>query len=162
MPRSIASIAAVLHGPGLAAYAASKAGLEAFSNSLRAEVAHLGVDVGVGYFSFIDTDMVRGSDEHPSLGFARGRLPRPLARKYPVSAVGNALVDGIERRRRRIVVPRFMRGALYVRGLVGPATERTSKGLVAEADRLFAEDVARRGAEEASAPVGAGGAADPG
>src|SRR6187431_3157810 len=56
----IASLAAAIHGPGMAAYSASKAGAEAFANSLRSEVRHLGVDVGVGYFSFIDTDMVRG------------------------------------------------------------------------------------------------------
>ena len=61
----IASLAAAVHGPGMAAYSASKAGAEAFADSLRSEVRHLGVDVGVGYFSFIDTDMVRGGDEHP-------------------------------------------------------------------------------------------------
>src|ERR671916_484467 len=53
----VASLAAALHAPGMASYAASKAGAEAFANSLRAEVKHLDVDVGVGYFGFIDTDM---------------------------------------------------------------------------------------------------------
>ena len=64
----IASLAAAVHGPGMAAYSASKAGAEAFADSLRVEVKHLGVDVGVGYFAFIDTDMVRGGDAHPALG----------------------------------------------------------------------------------------------
>src|SRR5918998_2422580 len=50
----IASMAAAVHAPGLAAYSASKAGAEAFGDSLRSEVKHLGVDVGVGYFGFID------------------------------------------------------------------------------------------------------------
>ena len=80
---NIASLAAVSHGPGMAAYSASKAGVEAFSNSLRAEVAHLGVDVGVGYFAFIDTELVRGADQHPVFGGLRKQLPAPLAGPTP-------------------------------------------------------------------------------
>ncbi len=64
----IASLAAAMHGPGMAAYSASKAGAEAFADSLRVEVKQLGVDVGVGYFSFIDTEMVRAADTHPAMG----------------------------------------------------------------------------------------------
>src|SRR4051794_32347855 len=55
----IASLAAALHGPMMSAYAASKAGVEAFADSLRTEVRHTGTAVGCAYFSFIDTDMVR-------------------------------------------------------------------------------------------------------
>src|ERR687896_2264153 len=84
----IASMAAPLHAPGMAAYSASKAGAEAFADSLRSEVKHLGVDVGVGYFGFIDTDMVRGADAHPAVGNVREETPGPIKRKYPVSAVG--------------------------------------------------------------------------
>ena len=58
----IASVAAIAHAPFMSAYCASKAGVEAFADCLRTEVAHLGVDVGVAYFSWIDTDMVRGAD----------------------------------------------------------------------------------------------------
>ena len=76
----IASLAAASHGPGMAAYSASKAGAEAFGNSLRAEVAHLGVDVGVGYFAFLDTDMVRGGDTHPVFGKRARRCPGRWAR----------------------------------------------------------------------------------
>src|SRR5919108_5990057 len=53
----VASLAAVAHSPGMSAYAASKSGVEAFANALRVEVRPLGVDVGVAYFSWIDTDM---------------------------------------------------------------------------------------------------------
>ena len=74
-------LAAALHTPGMAAYCASKAGAEAFGNSLRAEVKNLGVDVGVGYFSFIDTDLVRGADAHPALGHLRGEIPVRSARR---------------------------------------------------------------------------------
>src|SRR5215217_5416184 len=101
----IASLAAAVHGPGMAAYSASKAGAEAFADSLRVEVKRLGVDVGVGYFSFIDTDLVRSADAHPTLGRLRQETFGPLAKAYPVSAVGEAIAEGIESRRRWVVVP---------------------------------------------------------
>src|SRR6266496_1451034 len=43
----VSSAAAIVHIPGNAAYSAAKAGVEAFANSQRAEVAHLGVGIGV-------------------------------------------------------------------------------------------------------------------
>ena len=33
------------------------------------------MNVGVGYFAFIDTDMVRGADAHPVFGGMRAKLP---------------------------------------------------------------------------------------
>ena len=89
----IASLAAALHMPLMAHYAATKAGVEAFADSLRGEVAHTGTKVGVAYFSFIGTDMVQesfeqvaGADEpHPveidqlALDSVRGRTP-PILR----------------------------------------------------------------------------------
>jgi short-subunit dehydrogenase len=133
--------------------------VEAFANSLRGEVKRLGVDVGVGYFFFIDTDMVKGSDSHPALGRIRQETPGPLGRTYPVSAVGQAVADGIEARRRRIVVPGWARSILMLRTAVLPILERLSYDRAAEADQLFQQDVETRGVEAASAPLGAGGEA---
>jgi NAD(P)-dependent dehydrogenase (short-subunit alcohol dehydrogenase family) len=154
------SLAAAVHAPGMAAYAASKAGVEAFSNSLRSEVKFLGVDVGVGYFGFIDTDLVRGGDAHPTLGRMRQELAAgPLGKSYPLSAVGKAVADGIEKRRRWVVVPGWVRVALHLRTALAPLVERSGSGRAAEADRLFQQDIDERGVEQASAPVGAGGEA---
>ena len=155
----IASLAAAVHTPGFAAYAASKAGAEAFADSLRIEVRHLGVDVGVGYFSWIDTDMVRGGDAHPSLGKFRGEIPGLFGKTYPVSAVGQAIATGIAERRRWVVVPGWSRAVLVLRTALSPLVDRASFETASEADRLFQADVEERGAEEASAPVGAGGEA---
>jgi NAD(P)-dependent dehydrogenase (short-subunit alcohol dehydrogenase family) len=155
----IASLAAALHSPGMAAYAASKAGAEAFANSLRAEVKHLGVDVGVGYFGFIDTDMVRGADSHPAVGHMRHETPGPIKRTYPVSAVGKAVADGIEGRRRWVVVPGWIRPLLVLRTALAPLIERASFDRAAEADRALQADIEARGAEAVSAPVGPGGEA---
>jgi NAD(P)-dependent dehydrogenase (short-subunit alcohol dehydrogenase family) len=156
----IASLAAALHAPGMAAYAASKAGAEAFADALRAEVKHLGVDVGVGYFSFIDTDMVRGADSHPAVGALRSEMSRgPLSKTYPLSEAGKAIADGIENRSRWVVVPRWARALLVLRTALAPLVERGSRDFAEEGDRRFAEDVEARGAKAASAPVGPGGEA---
>jgi NAD(P)-dependent dehydrogenase (short-subunit alcohol dehydrogenase family) len=154
-----ASLAAAVHAPGMAAYAASKAGVEAFANSLRSEVKRLGVDVGVAYFGFIDTDMVRGADTHPAFHGLREDSLGPFGKTYPVSSVGRAVVRGMERRSRMVTVPGWVKAMLYLRGVMQPLTERGSYDRAAEADRSFLEDVAQRGTEAASAPVGAGGEA---
>jgi NAD(P)-dependent dehydrogenase (short-subunit alcohol dehydrogenase family) len=155
----ISSLAAALHAPGMSAYAASKAGAEAFANSLRSEVKHLGVDVGVGYFAFIDTDLVRGGDAHPALGGMRQEAPRPLRKTYPLSAVGKAVLEGVDKRRRWVLVPGWLRATLLLRTALAPLVERSSFERAAEADRLFQQDIDERGAEAASAPVGPGGEA---
>lgn len=155
----IASLAAAVHGPGIAAYAASKAGAEAFADSLRVEVKHLGVDVGVAYFGFIDTDMVRGADTHPALGQLRANAGGPIAKTYPVSQVGKAVVEGMEKRSRWVVVPRWSRALLVLRTAIAPLLDKAAFETAAEADGLFQQDVENRGVEAASAPVGPGGEA---
>jgi NAD(P)-dependent dehydrogenase (short-subunit alcohol dehydrogenase family) len=154
----IASVAAALHLPGMAAYCASKAGAEAFANSLRTEVKPFGVDVGVGYFLYIDTDMVRGAAAHP-LGKLRTEAPWPFGKTYPLSDAGQALADGIERRRRWVVVPGWAKALLVLRTAVAPFLEWGAAGHAAEADALFQADVEERGVKAASRPLGAGGAA---
>jgi NAD(P)-dependent dehydrogenase (short-subunit alcohol dehydrogenase family) len=154
-----ASLAAAVHAPGMAAYAASKAGVEAFADSLRSEVKRLGVDVGVAYFGFIDTDMVRGADTHPALHALRNDSLGPLSRTHPVSTVGRAVVQGMERRSRWVMVPRWVRAMLLLRTLIQQLGERAAYDRAAEADKLFLDDIQRRGVEEASAPIGAGGEA---
>jgi NAD(P)-dependent dehydrogenase (short-subunit alcohol dehydrogenase family) len=154
-----ASLAAAVHAPGMAPYAAAKAGAEAFANSLRTEVKGLGVDVGVAYFGFIDTDMVRGGEAHPVLGHLLRDRPGPMGRTYPVSAVGKAVVEGMQKRSRSVVVPGWARVLVKLRTFVQPLSERGAQDSVAEADRLFLEDVQTRGEAAASAPVGPGGEA---
>lgn len=156
----VASAAAVFHSPGMAAYSASKAGVEALANSLRAEMRPHGVDVGVAYFSWIDTEMVRGADRHPSLGGMRAKLPAALRRTYPLSDVGDAIVAGVRERSRAIAVPKaLIRVVLPLRALFTRLTERGSSGGFEEMETAFERDIAERGVEEASAPTGAGGAA---
>ena len=155
----VASLAAVVHGPGMGNYAAAKAGVEAFGDSLRVEMKHHDVGVGVGYFSWIDTEMVAGGDRHPAFGFARAKLPGPFGKTYPVSKVGHAVADGIERRRRWVMVPGWIRLLLLSRGFSFPVFDAGGSQNVVEMEQRFEQDIQRRGIEEASAPVGAGGEA---
>jgi len=156
----VASIAAILHAPGMAAYSASKAGAEALGNSLRGELAGHGARVGVGYFSWIDTEMVRGADRHPALGPLRAKLPPPMNRTYPLSDVGDAVIEGFERRSDWIGVPKLLvRAARALRGVLTPLTARGSRDSFPEFEAAFERDVAERGVETASGPSGTGGAA---
>ncbi|HEV2813112.1 MAG TPA: SDR family oxidoreductase, partial [Solirubrobacteraceae bacterium] len=119
----VSSASALVHTPMLAAYTASKAGVEAFGDALRAEVAHTGTKVGVAYFSFVDTDMVRRGLDRPSAQLGRERLGGPFSRWAPVSDVGDAIVEGVGRRARHVMVPRSLKPLLYLRAVVQPLSE---------------------------------------
>jgi NAD(P)-dependent dehydrogenase (short-subunit alcohol dehydrogenase family) len=159
---TIASIAAVVPAPGLSAYCASKAGTEAFAKSLRLEVKRLGVSVGVGYFSWIDTDMVRAADRHPVGKYGRRQLRGPFTRTYPVSVATRAIVRGLERRSRRVYAPGWVPGLLLGRGLLeplAPLIELEAGRVSARSEELLEAEIAQRGTAAATAPVGPGGAA---
>ncbi len=103
----IASVASFTMMPGMAAYMASKAGAEHFANSLRLEVAHKGVKVGTAHPSWIDTDLVRDTQaDLKTFSDALERLPWPMKSTTSVEDCATALADGIERRKRRIYIPR--------------------------------------------------------
>ena len=156
----VASMAAIVHAPGMAAYSASKAGVEALGDSLRVELRHHGVDLGVAYFSWIDTEMVRGADRHPALGGVRAKLPSVAGKTYPVSDVGDAVVAGVEDRSRWIGVPRgLVRFSRPLRGLLPRLTERGGGNEYPATEAAFERDIAERGVEASSRPVGAGGEA---
>jgi NAD(P)-dependent dehydrogenase (short-subunit alcohol dehydrogenase family) len=136
---AVASGYAAIHGPLVAHYCAAKAGVEAFADSLRMEVEPLGVDVGVAYFSYTDTDMVRRAFATPEGGALRRATPLALGRLVPVEAVGRAVADGVERRRRHVVVPGWLGPVLVGRGVLQPLLERALAGRFAEAVRIAGE-----------------------
>jgi len=148
----VSSLAAIVHIPGNAAYSAAKAGCEAFADSLRAEVRHLGVDVGVAYFSWISTDLVDSADQHPVFGPMRSGMPGLAGRKYPVSDVGKAVVKGITRRSKAVHVPGWVGGLKIFRAFTPRAVDRQAAKSVPAADRAMAET-------DTSGLVGPGGAA---
>ncbi|MCU1681631.1 MAG: short-chain dehydrogenase [Amycolatopsis sp.] len=156
---AISSLAAITHAPGMANYAAAKAGVEAFSNSLRAEVAHLGVKVGVAHPTWIRTDLVESADAHPVFGKLRGGMPGLLGKTYPLDVALDCLEAGILKRARTIHVPRWVGALKLIRAFLPPIIELGSRFQVPAADKAALEDIKARGAYEASVTGHAGRAA---
>ena len=155
----IASMASILpQFPGFVPYSTSKAAVEAMAKCIRVEVAHLGVDVGVAYFGWIDTDMLRGGEEHPAFSFMRSRLRGPLGKTLPVSKAGEAIVNGIEKRAKVIAEPSFVRFADKVRGLIPNVVDREIERHAPEVMAHFEAERQRTG-DPMAKPVGAGGRA---
>jgi short-subunit dehydrogenase len=103
----VSSAAAFAAPPGLAAYCASKAGVEQFGASIRLELAHRGVGVGTAHMSWVDTDLVRDArSDLPAVAELLARLPWPMRRTTSVRECAEAFVRAVERRQRRVYVPR--------------------------------------------------------
>jgi NAD(P)-dependent dehydrogenase (short-subunit alcohol dehydrogenase family) len=151
----IASVAALAPAPMMSAYCASKAGVESFAHSVRGEVRHHGVDVGVAYLSWTDTDMVRGADATPGLGGTRHQLPGVLSKTYPLEPAVARLVDGIAARAPHVYAQRWVRGLTWIRAVLPSITAHAPAR-----DAREAEERLRAAGPEATRPVGAGGAAD--
>ncbi|MFE0327882.1 SDR family oxidoreductase [Streptomyces sp. NPDC058960] len=148
----IASLAAITPAPMMTAYCASKSGVEAYAHSLRAEVAHRGVRVGVGYLSWTDTDMVRGADQDEVMRELRQRLPWPSNKTYPLGPAVDRLVAGIERRSSHVYGQAWLRGMQAVRGYL--------PGIIATVGQREMRRFEPRLKKVRTGLVGAGGQAD--
>jgi NAD(P)-dependent dehydrogenase (short-subunit alcohol dehydrogenase family) len=151
----IASLAAMAPAPLMAAYCASKAGVEALAHALRAEVAHQGVEVGIAYLTWTDTDMVRGADGDKVLGELRTRQPWPAGKTAPLGPAVERLAAGIVGRKAHIYGQPWVRAMQWLpRGLLPSLLARRGSAEVARlAPRLAAT------AEQRRRPVGPGGLA---
>lgn len=104
----VTSIAALLGVPRESGYAAVKAALQTYADSLRTEIASSGVGVTTVVPGVVDTAFFasRGA------AYAR-RLPRPI----PADTVAKALVRGIERDRAETIVPAWLRVPVAIRAM---------------------------------------------
>lgn len=115
----VSSLAALVPAVGFSAYGASKAGVEAFADALRIELAPLGVAVGCAHMSWIDTDMVRDVERDlETFREMRTRLPWPLRSTMPVGDCAAVFARAIERRSRRVNVPGVIGIAHWIRPLI--------------------------------------------
>jgi hypothetical protein len=103
---------------------------------------------------------VRGVDSRPGFAGLRAKISGPMNKTYPVDVVAQAIVDGIERRSRWVMVPGWLRALLFVRGPFSVLLDRAGRREVGEAEQRLAAEIERSGAAATTAPVGAGGAAD--
>jgi NAD(P)-dependent dehydrogenase (short-subunit alcohol dehydrogenase family) len=150
---AISSMSAVVHLPLMGPYTMAKAGVEAFADALRMEVAHTGTRVGVAYFSFIDTDMVRDSFAHPAAAASRKGSPKFMTTPIPLSAAGEAIDRAIAGRLRITYAPRWSWLLIKLRGIVQPLVEA---GIRARPKDTIAAIAAAQAAERAGddAPTG--------
>jgi NAD(P)-dependent dehydrogenase (short-subunit alcohol dehydrogenase family) len=149
----ISSMSAVVHLPMMGPYTMAKSGVEAFGDALRMELAHTGTRVGVAYFGFIDTDMVRDAFAHPASALARKASPGFMTRPIPLSAAGEAIERGVTGRLRVTYAPRWSWLLIKLRGILQPLVER---GMLARPRDNVAAIQAAQAAERADGDAPAG------
>jgi NAD(P)-dependent dehydrogenase (short-subunit alcohol dehydrogenase family) len=118
----VSSVYAFVNGVTLSPYAVAKAGVEQLGRALRLELAPHGASATVAYFGFVDTEMVRqGVEQRRELtGRDEEELPEFMRRRITPEQAGEAVADAIERRRARVIAPRWWAGPSTLRGLLNP------------------------------------------
>jgi short-subunit dehydrogenase len=111
----VTSIAGRTGVAGEAVYSATKAGLDAFADSIRVETAGSGVRISVVVPGVVDT----GFFETRGAPYARAR-PKPI----PADVVADAVVRAVQRDRAEEWRPRWLRIAPTVRALAPGAFRR--------------------------------------
>jgi NAD(P)-dependent dehydrogenase (short-subunit alcohol dehydrogenase family) len=152
----VASVASFLPLPGGGAYSPSKAGVESLAGAMRVELDHVGVAVGSAHPSWIDTDMVRVAEQSmPTFRELRAKLPWPARATTSPEICAGALVAGMERRARRIYVPRAVAIVSALRSvLTSPLADRVVRRKAVDTiPRLDQEVLAARAATEARTPL---------
>ncbi|MGB3951911.1 MAG: SDR family oxidoreductase, partial [Solirubrobacterales bacterium] len=116
---TVASMAARILIPMLPHYSASKAGVAAFSETLRSELKPLGVGVTTVYFGTIDTPLLATGIADAAVG-DRALKNMALARRLGASPLlsaetaGESIVRAIEKNRRRVIRPRRAAGVFHL------------------------------------------------
>jgi NAD(P)-dependent dehydrogenase (short-subunit alcohol dehydrogenase family) len=135
-----ASVSSFAHPPGVSAYAASKAAVEAMSNAWRIELSAHGVGVGVIHASWIRTPLVTEGNMHPGFRRLRATMPAVLNREVDAAKAAQMIADGIERRSRQIWVPGWVKALHWLRAFLhSPLGERELIRAAPEIESLFLE-----------------------
>lgn len=141
----VASAASFAPSAGMSSYNASKAGVDIFIRALRQEVGFRGVGAGTVHPSWIDTDLVRESEQDlASFREMRAKLPWPLKVTTSVDVCAKAIVDGFESRSPRVYVPRWVALLFWFRSVLNGslgerATAADTKTMVPQMEREIAE-----------------------
>ncbi|MBZ9566639.1 SDR family NAD(P)-dependent oxidoreductase [Modicisalibacter tunisiensis] len=105
---AVSSAAAYLPLPRAEAYGASKAALSHFLESLRIDLADEGIDISLVHPGFVATPLT-----------ARNDFTMPM--RIDADTAARAILDGLERRRLDIHVPRRFTTLVKLAGLLPPA-----------------------------------------
>lgn len=121
----VSSVYAFGNGMLNSPYAAAKAGVEQLGRALRVELSIHGASSTVAYFGFVDTEMVR--EAFAQIRQRSGRepelLPAWMMKPITPGQAAEALVQGIERRRPRVIAPRWWAIGSALRGIINPGLD---------------------------------------
>ena len=121
---NVASLAGLVHGPGMASYNAAKAGVVALSETLHYELGPWGVTTSVVCPAFFRTNLA-GSlvGEDTAMIATAGRLIGKA--EADADRIAGVVVAGIEARRRLILTDRLGRRSYWTKRLARPWYDRT-------------------------------------
>jgi NAD(P)-dependent dehydrogenase (short-subunit alcohol dehydrogenase family) len=129
---NVASLAGLVHGPGMASYNATKAGVVALSETLLFELEPWGIDVSVVCPAFFRTNLHESfAGKDTAMQDAGIRLITQAA--TDAQHVAAVVLEGIDKRRPLILTERFGRQAYYGKRFARPLYDRM---LGAQARRL--------------------------
>lgn len=120
---AVSSMIAYVHPPLLASYAASKAGVAAMADVVRLEMRAVGVTVGSVHPVIFRTPMIGDALSSP----AAAELVNDFTGAFKtveLDTVVDGIVRGVERRAKRVVVPRRHGPAALIPGLAQASIER--------------------------------------
>lgn len=109
------SAAVLKHVPRSSAYAASKAGIDAFAGALRQELRARGVTVGVVYPGWIPTPLTTARSSRGAQ--AARSMPWPFNLITPLETAAERYARAVIRRSRNVYMPRVHRVAHWLRPL---------------------------------------------
>lgn len=105
---AISSMAAFVHSPLQGSYTASKAGVWAMCDSIRLELRSAGVGVGSAHPTFFKTPLMDHVHRDPAGHELWGGNEKGVLKMIPLQDVVDGIVEGIERRSTKIVVPKSL------------------------------------------------------
>lgn len=120
----VSSVMAWVNGAGAASYGVAKAGVEQLGRALQVELAPHGAGATIAHFGFIDTVMVRESFSDPVTRQYEERLPGWARRRLGPAQAAAGIIEAVERRAPRVVLPRWWRAWFALRGIVNPILDR--------------------------------------
>lgn len=129
---NVASLAGLVHGPGMASYNATKAGVVALSETLGFELGPWGIDVSVVCPAFFRTNLHESfAGKDTAMHEAGVRLITGAS--ADADQMARIVLDGIDKRRPVILTDRLGRQAYYGKRFARPLYDRM---MTAQARRL--------------------------
>ncbi|HEX4671087.1 MAG TPA: short-chain dehydrogenase/reductase [Solirubrobacteraceae bacterium] len=145
----VSSVYAFLNGMLVSPYAVSKAGVEALGRALRTELAPHGASATVAYFGFVDTRMVQDIlDQEDPAGARQELLPEFIRRRISPAQAGEAVAEAVQRRRARVIAPRYWTALSVLRGVLNPAFDLLTARQRRVQDAVREAEAAGRGPDQ--------------